>query len=71
MPMDAETKSPEPERAPLERGQIVLVRSGLPGSGSRNVEKALRAADAGEAYHWPTIAAILAAEVRRLRELTR
>jgi hypothetical protein len=33
----------------------------------RNVEKALRATDRGEAYHWPTVAAILADEVRRLR----
>lgn len=33
----------------------------------RKVEQALRAADKGEAYHWPTIAEILAAEVRRLR----
>lgn len=33
----------------------------------RNVAKALRAADSGEAYHWPTIAAILATEVRRLQ----
>jgi hypothetical protein len=36
----------------------------------RDVEMALRAADAGEAYHWPTIAAILADEVRRLRAAT-
>lgn len=32
-----------------------------------DVEKALRAVAAGNAYHWPTIAAILADEVLRLR----
>ena len=33
-----------------------------------DVAKALRAAEKGKAYHWPTIAAILADEVKRLRE---
>lgn len=33
------------------------------------VETALAAADAGNAGHWPTVAAYLAAEVRRLRAL--
>lgn len=33
------------------------------------VETALGAADAGNAGHWPTVAAYLAAEVRRLRAL--
>ena len=33
------------------------------------VEMALAAADAGNAGHWPTVAAYLAAEVRRLRAL--
>lgn len=37
-----------------------------------NVEQALRAADSGKAGHWPTVAGILADEVRRLRtELAR
>jgi hypothetical protein len=35
--------------------------------GRQNVEEALRAADAGNAGHWETVATILAAEVRRLR----
>jgi len=33
------------------------------------VEEALGAADAGHAGHWPTVAGILALEVRRLREV--
>ena len=32
-----------------------------------DVEKAWRCAEKGEAYHWPTIAAILADEIKRLR----
>lgn len=32
-----------------------------------DVEKALHCADSGDATHWPTVASILADEVRRLR----
>lgn len=32
-----------------------------------DVAKALRCAESGKAYHWPTIAAILADEVKRLK----
>lgn len=35
------------------------------------VEDALAAADSGRAGHWPTVAAYLADEVRRLRALLR
>jgi len=31
-----------------------------------NLAKALRCAESGKAYHWPTIAAILADEIKRL-----
>jgi len=34
-----------------------------------DVAKALRCADAGNAYHWPTVAAILADEVKRLKTI--
>jgi len=32
-----------------------------------DVEKAIRCAETGKAYHWPTIAAILADEIKRMR----
>ncbi|MFZ3047011.1 MAG: hypothetical protein WA151_13955 [Desulfatirhabdiaceae bacterium] len=32
----------------------------------RDLLKAMRAAEAGDAYHWPTVARILADEVKRL-----
>lgn len=35
-----------------------------------DVLKAMRAAEAGNAYHWPTVAAILADEVKRLSDPT-
>jgi len=31
-----------------------------------DLAKAMRCAESGKAYHWPTIAAILAAEIKRL-----
>ena len=34
-----------------------------------DVAKALRCAESGKAYHWPTIAAILADEVKRLKNV--
>ena len=33
-----------------------------------DLAKAIRAAETGKAYHWPTIADILATEIKRLRE---
>lgn len=33
-----------------------------------DVAKAMRVAKAGSAYHWPTVAAILADEVERLQK---
>jgi len=35
----------------------------------RDVNKAIRASKSGKAYHWPTIAAILADEVGRLQAI--
>ena len=35
----------------------------------RDVAKALRCAELGNAYHWPTVAAILADEVKRLKNV--
>lgn len=35
----------------------------------KDVTKAMRAAKSGNAYHWPTIAIILANEVDRLRSI--
>src|ERR1043165_1866524 len=48
---------------------IALMQVGAPLSktGEKKVEQALRAADEGVAYHWPTIASTLRAEVLRLR----
>ena len=34
-----------------------------------DVTKALKCAELGKAYHWPTIAAILVDEIKRLREI--
>ena len=36
----------------------------------RDLKKAMRCAADGKAYHWPTIAEILAAEIKRLEQLT-
>jgi hypothetical protein len=52
-----------------EGPEVADARPG-PAPHSRRVQQALRTADRGEAYHWPTIAATLAREVRRLAALT-
>ena len=48
------------------RGFFKMVRK-LTKKYKADVAKALRCAESGKAYHWPTIAAILADEVKRLR----
>lgn len=33
-----------------------------------DLRKAMRCAEKGDAYHWPTVADILATEIKRLRD---
>jgi hypothetical protein len=56
--------------ARLEKEIFNLTQKPLPESYKEDVAKAMRAAKSGSAYHWPTVAIILADEIERLQKVS-